>query len=135
MFNRKIALALALNTTYKNSNTVTSPRHPTNTITHTKSASLCGKIIDRAPTTPPPSSVNYPPIMPLLTLLARVSDGLILAESMDSGKSEIGDTDPYRTQAKQIFRTLNRKSPPRMFIESGSYYFSYVSFLIFVRCE
>jgi hypothetical protein len=64
--------------------------------------------------------------MPLLTLLARVPDGLMLSESMDSGKTDVADMEFYRSQAKQIFKTLNRKSQPKMSIESGGYYFAYV---------
>lgn len=66
--------------------------------------------------------------MPLLTLLCRVSDGLMLSESMDSGKNETVDMEYARSQAKQIFKTLSRKSQNRMYIESGSYYFAYVQY-------
>lgn len=62
--------------------------------------------------------------MPLLTLLSRVPDGLMLSESMDSGKTDVADMEFYRNQAKQIFKTLNRKSPARMTLESGGYYFA-----------
>lgn len=64
--------------------------------------------------------------MPLLTLLSRVPDGLMLSESMDSGKNEVSDMEFYRSQAKQIFKTLNRKSQNRLTLESGGYYFAYV---------
>lgn len=69
--------------------------------------------------------------MPLLTLLCRVPDGLMLSESMDSGKNEVADMEFYRSQAKQIFKTLNRKSQNRMTLESGGYYFAYVLLLQF----
>jgi len=50
----------------------------------------------------------------------------MLSESMDSGKSDVADMEFYRTQAKQIFKTMNRKSAARMTIESGGYYFAYI---------
>lgn len=53
----------------------------------------------------------------------------MLAESMDSGKADVADMEFYRSQAKQIFKTLSRKSPNKMSIESGGYYFAYVFIL------
>jgi len=63
--------------------------------------------------------------MPLLTLMSRVSDGLMLSESMDSGKNDT-DMEYYRSQAKQIFKTLSRKSQNKMYIEAGVYFFAYL---------
>ena len=57
-----------------------------------------------------------------LTLVARVSDGLPLAASMEDEK-EHRQMDDYKTQAKKIVKRLNSTSPPRISIESGGSYF------------
>lgn len=58
--------------------------------------------------------------MSVLTQIARLTDGLILSEAMDSdGKFEEAE---YRNQAKRLFKTLNRKSQERVTIESGNTY-------------
>eukprot|EP01112_Ceratiomyxa_fruticulosa_P022337 TRINITY_DN8143_c1_g1_i1.p1 TRINITY_DN8143_c1_g1~~TRINITY_DN8143_c1_g1_i1.p1 ORF type:complete len:216 (-),score=35.18 TRINITY_DN8143_c1_g1_i1:99-746(-) len=62
--------------------------------------------------------------MSLLTLLCRLPDGLMLAESLESSKSQ--DIEYYRTQAKQILKTLSLKSVNKLTIDSGDYYFAYM---------
>jgi hypothetical protein len=57
--------------------------------------------------------------MAMLTQIARLTDGLILAEEMDSdGRFEEAE---YRSQAKKLFKTFNRKTQEKMTIESGKY--------------
>ena len=64
--------------------------------------------------------------MVLLTMIARVADGLPLAASVqddeESGKNMI----QYQTQAKQIFKRLSQSSPNRCTIDSGAYFFHYI---------
>jgi vesicle transport protein SEC22 len=56
----------------------------------------------------------------LLTLIARVSDGLPLTASTDDAQStSIPDYEKYRTQAKKIVSQLTMTSPSRLSIESG----------------
>ncbi|KAF9386531.1 SNAP receptor [Podila verticillata] len=57
------------------------------------------------------------------TMIARVSDALPLAESMDDEQVELRE---YKSQAKLIFRKLNANSEKRCSIESGSYVFHYI---------
>lgn len=63
--------------------------------------------------------------MVLLTMIARISDGLPLAATMQedeqSGKSIL----EYQNQAKLLFRKLNTLSPSRCSIETGPYLFHY----------
>ncbi|KAG2175508.1 hypothetical protein INT43_001155 [Umbelopsis isabellina] len=59
------------------------------------------------------------------TMVARVSDGLPLAASMDDEQSET-ELSEYKGQAKTIFRRLNLNSEPRCSIESGNYIFHYI---------
>ncbi|KAH9448758.1 hypothetical protein MJO28_015217 [Puccinia striiformis f. sp. tritici] len=63
--------------------------------------------------------------MVLSTLLARISDGLPLAASVDDEQTE-HDLSEYRQQAKLIFRRLNETSETRCSIESGKYTLHYV---------
>ncbi|KNZ57078.1 vesicle transporter SEC22 [Puccinia sorghi] len=65
------------------------------------------------------------PKMVLSTLLARISDGLPLAASVDDEQTE-NDLSEYRQQAKLIFRRLNETSETRCSIESGKYTLHYV---------
>lgn len=62
--------------------------------------------------------------MAALTLIARVSDGLILSEAMDNDAS--GELDVFRTQAKKIFKTLSPMSQKAMTIDTGNHYFAYL---------
>ncbi|VDN50572.1 unnamed protein product [Dracunculus medinensis] len=63
--------------------------------------------------------------MILLTLIARVRDGLILATSIEGGDDTDNNMVKYTTQAKMLFRKLNAGSPPVHTVESGPYYFHY----------
>lgn len=64
--------------------------------------------------------------MVLLTMIARIADGLPLAATMQedeqSGKSIL----EYQNQAKLLFRKLNNQSPTRCSIETGPYLFHYL---------
>eukprot|EP01114_Cavostelium_apophysatum_P009951 TRINITY_DN2328_c0_g1_i1.p1 TRINITY_DN2328_c0_g1~~TRINITY_DN2328_c0_g1_i1.p1 ORF type:complete len:179 (+),score=27.85 TRINITY_DN2328_c0_g1_i1:83-619(+) len=64
--------------------------------------------------------------MTILTLIARLSDGLMLSEAMDSADDKVADVDAFRTQAKKIIKSLSRKSPTKMTVETGNYYFCYI---------
>lgn len=61
-----------------------------------------------------------------MTLIARVSDSLPLAEGLDSDKDP--DIDQYKTQAKTLFKKLaqSTSNPPRMSIEAGRFTFNYL---------
>ncbi|KAI7903215.1 Longin-like domain-containing protein [Cokeromyces recurvatus] len=59
------------------------------------------------------------------TIIARVSDGLPLAASMDDEQVE-NELAEYKGQAKTIFKRLNMNSEPRCSIESGKYVFHYI---------
>eukprot|EP00877_Chromochloris_zofingiensis_P003142 jgi/Chrzof1/12829/Cz07g08290.t1 len=61
-----------------------------------------------------------------LTLIARLADGLPLAEGLDSDKDP--EIDQYKTQAKTIFKKLasTPNNVPKMTVESGSYLFHYL---------
>ena len=69
-----------------------------------------------------------------LTMIARVTDGLPLAEGLDDGRVE-KDLEYYKQQAKNLFKKLSQgqHEPSRMSIESGPNVFQYVnlSFLYF----
>ncbi|KAJ9598052.1 hypothetical protein L9F63_026841 [Diploptera punctata] len=64
--------------------------------------------------------------MVLMTMIARIADGLPLAATMQedeqSGKSIL----EYQNQAKMLFRKLNELSPSRCTIETGPYLFHYL---------
>jgi len=64
--------------------------------------------------------------MSVLIRILRLNDGLILAEAMDSFADQNTQLDEYKVQANQLFRTFSRKSPKRMTIDSGAYYFCYL---------
>ena len=59
-----------------------------------------------------------------LTLIARVTDGLPLAEGLVSGQEQ-SDLDLYKQQAKSLFKKLSQgpQQASRMSIETGPYYF------------
>ncbi|KXZ49507.1 SEC22 protein [Gonium pectorale] len=63
-----------------------------------------------------------------LTLIARVQDGLPLAEGLDSEKDE--EIDTYKTQAKSLLKKLTQQpshgQAARMSVESGKYTFHYL---------
>ncbi|CAO2208484.1 unnamed protein product [Urochloa humidicola] len=62
-----------------------------------------------------------------LTMIARVTDGLPLAEGLDDGRDQ-KDADFYKQQAKLIFKNLSKghHEASRMTIETGTYYFHYI---------
>ncbi|EGG18711.1 hypothetical protein DFA_04207 [Cavenderia fasciculata] len=61
--------------------------------------------------------------MVLFAMLCRISDGLMLSESMDSGPESF---DQYKQQAKTIFSKLSRVSEKEMTFETDKYYFAYL---------
>uniref|UniRef100_A0A8C2G9B0 SEC22 homolog B, vesicle trafficking protein b n=1 Tax=Cyprinus carpio TaxID=7962 RepID=A0A8C2G9B0_CYPCA len=58
--------------------------------------------------------------MVLLTMIARLADGLPLAASMQEDEQMGRDLQQYQSQAKQLFRKLNEQSPNRCTLEAGS---------------
>uniref|UniRef100_A0A914S5U0 Longin domain-containing protein n=1 Tax=Parascaris equorum TaxID=6256 RepID=A0A914S5U0_PAREQ len=61
--------------------------------------------------------------MVLLTLIARVRDGLILATSIEGADEPDHNMVKYTNQAKMIFRKLHTGSAAVATVESGPYYF------------
>uniref|UniRef100_A0A7S0N5R7 Longin domain-containing protein n=1 Tax=Pyramimonas obovata TaxID=1411642 RepID=A0A7S0N5R7_9CHLO len=61
-----------------------------------------------------------------LTLIARVTDGLPLAEGLDTDKDP--DLEHYKQQAKTLFKKMSSGPPPpsRMSYESGPYFLHYL---------
>ncbi|KAH0734349.1 hypothetical protein KY285_010056 [Solanum tuberosum] len=61
-----------------------------------------------------------------LTMIARVTDGLPLAEGLDDGR-DIQDADFYKQQAKSLFKNLSmgQIEASRMSVETGPYIFHY----------
>lgn len=59
-------------------------------------------------------------------MIARVTDGLPLAEGLDDGR-DLKDAEYFKQQAKALFKNLSRgqNQPSRMSIETGSYVFQY----------
>ncbi|KAL6134747.1 hypothetical protein ACLB2K_066975 [Fragaria x ananassa] len=59
-----------------------------------------------------------------LTMIARCTDGLPLAEGLDDGR-DIKDSEFYKQQVKALFKNLSRgqNEPSRMSVESGPYIF------------
>lgn len=66
-----------------------------------------------------------------LTMIARVTDGLPLAEGLDDGR-DIQDVDFYKQQAKSLFKNLSmgQIETSRMSVETGPYIFQY-PFILF----
>ncbi|KAL7074695.1 hypothetical protein ACQ4LE_006063 [Meloidogyne hapla] len=63
----------------------------------------------------------------LLTLIARVNDGLILATSIEGADDPDHNMVKYMSQAKMIFRKLNSPNTPQVqSITSGQYFFHYI---------
>ncbi|XP_047088808.1 25.3 kDa vesicle transport protein-like isoform X1 [Lolium rigidum] len=62
-----------------------------------------------------------------LTMIARVTDGLPLAEGLDDGRDQ-KDSDFYKQQAKLLFKNLSKgqHEASRMSIETGSFFFHYI---------
>nr|ACO10948.1 Vesicle-trafficking protein SEC22b-B [Caligus rogercresseyi] len=63
--------------------------------------------------------------MVLMTMIARLVDGLPLAASMQENEQLGKGIVEYQNQAKRLFRTLNSDSPSKCSIESGPYLFHY----------
>jgi len=64
--------------------------------------------------------------MVLSTMIARVSDGLLLAASVQEDEQTGRVALEYQSQAKLLFRKLNYQSPKQMSIETGPYLFHYI---------
>lgn len=64
--------------------------------------------------------------MALMTMIARVFDGLPLAASVQEDEQTGKSILEYQNQAKRLFKTLNENSPSRCSIESGAYLFHYL---------
>ncbi|KAJ6932829.1 25.3 kDa vesicle transport protein [Populus alba x Populus x berolinensis] len=62
-----------------------------------------------------------------LTLIARVTDGLPLAEGLDDGR-DVKDAEMYKQQVKALFKNLasGHNDASRMSIETGPYIFHYI---------
>jgi len=64
--------------------------------------------------------------MAKFTLMARISDGLPLAASMEEEKDH-RELDAQKAQAKKIVKGLNSNSPTRMTIDAGSNHFHMIN--------
>nr|CAG4645917.1 EOG090X0HBC [Lynceus sp. MCZ IZ 141354] len=65
--------------------------------------------------------------MVMMTMIARVGDGLPLAASMQEDADQGGrGVLEYQNQAKMLFRKLTPHSPTRCTIETGPYFFHYL---------
>ncbi|XP_060940008.1 vesicle-trafficking protein SEC22b-A [Limanda limanda] len=64
--------------------------------------------------------------MIVLTIIARVSDGLPLSASVQEDEQSGRDLQHYQGQAKQLCRKLNAQSPDRCTLEAGDMNFHYV---------
>ncbi|XP_077359617.1 vesicle-trafficking protein SEC22b-like [Festucalex cinctus] len=64
--------------------------------------------------------------MILLTMIARVADGLPLAASMQESDQSGRDLQQYQSQAKQLCRKLNAQSPDRCTLEAKDMSFHYL---------
>lgn len=63
--------------------------------------------------------------MVLLTMIARLVDGLPLAASNPLDEQSGRDMQEYQSQAKKLFRKLNERSPAKCSIETGPYVYHY----------
>jgi len=63
--------------------------------------------------------------MIVLTMIARVADGLPLAASVTEDEQAGRNVLEYQNQAKQLFRKMNENSPSRGSLETGPYHFHY----------
>ncbi|KAJ8039481.1 Vesicle-trafficking protein SEC22b [Holothuria leucospilota] len=64
--------------------------------------------------------------MVLMTMIARVADGLPLSASMQEHEQSGTSLLEYQNQAKMIFRKLKKESPDRCSIQTGKYMFHYM---------
>ncbi|CAI5949804.1 unnamed protein product [Closterium sp. NIES-65] len=62
-----------------------------------------------------------------VTMIARATDGLPLAEGLDDGREQ-REVEVYKQQAKSLFKRLSQGLPQasRMSIETGPYFFHYI---------
>ncbi|XP_037518896.1 vesicle-trafficking protein SEC22b isoform X2 [Dermacentor andersoni] len=65
--------------------------------------------------------------MVLMTMIARVADGLPLSASVQDDQQQLGvGNTEYQNQAKMLFKKLNNQSFSRSTIETGPYNFHYM---------
>ncbi|XP_033228252.1 vesicle-trafficking protein SEC22b-B [Belonocnema kinseyi] len=64
--------------------------------------------------------------MILMTMIARIGDGLPLAAAMQDDEQSGRSILEYQNQAKMLFRKLGPQSPTRCSIETGQYLFHYL---------
>merc|ERR1712051_425457 len=64
--------------------------------------------------------------MILMTMVARVADGLPLTASIQEDEQLGKNIVVYQNQAKRLFKTLTATSPIKCSIESGQYLFHYI---------
>merc|ERR1711953_143135 len=64
--------------------------------------------------------------MILMTMIARVADGLPLAASIQEDEQLGKNIVDYQNQAKRLFKTLTATSPIKCSIESNDYLFHYI---------
>lgn len=64
-------------------------------------------------------------------MIARVTDGLPLAEGLDDGR-DMKDAEFYKQQVKALFKNLSKgqNEPSRMSIETGPFIFQYPHALV-----
>ncbi|XP_074654342.1 vesicle-trafficking protein SEC22b-like [Tubulanus polymorphus] len=76
--------------------------------------------------------------MVLMTMIARLADGLPLAASMQEDEGTGRSLMEYQNQAKQLFKKINNQSPQRCTLQSGTYLFHYLierGVVFLVLCE
>ncbi|KAL0275776.1 UNVERIFIED_CONTAM: hypothetical protein PYX00_003530 [Menopon gallinae] len=61
-----------------------------------------------------------------MTMIARLSDGLLLSASIHEDEQSGKNVLEYQNQAKMLFRKLSPQSPARCTIETGPYLFHYL---------
>jgi len=64
--------------------------------------------------------------MVLMTIIARIADGLPLAASMQEEEQAGKSLHEYQGQAKQLFRRMNESTPAKGSLETGPYLFHYL---------
>lgn len=66
-------------------------------------------------------------------MIARVTDGLPLAEGLDDGR-DLQDAEFYKQQVKALFKNLSRghNEASRMSVETGPYIFQYPPFSLYI---
>uniref|UniRef100_U5EWB5 Putative phagocytosis n=1 Tax=Corethrella appendiculata TaxID=1370023 RepID=U5EWB5_9DIPT len=64
--------------------------------------------------------------MALMTMIARIVDGLPLVGTMDNDEQSGRNVLEYQNQAKMLFRKLGPQSPNKCTIETGPYLFHYL---------